>query len=352
MTYIAPEEVQTTRIRFGLCPTCGIQTQAINKNGNITAITNPSVHNSRCLLCNPLPKFYYPSETSCSISTSSSPSTSSLPSIRSFPSDVSAGRGTVMPSHFKSQNFQQQRFSLPENIVEIKPKNRISHNSKDVLFSQSVELNSVTKSTNKNHGILRNRIPTSGELFQEGWDYLMGDNYTPIDKVVGESLITNAMRHGSVAAKGFCFFLGWGGHTKDYSEALKWFSLGIRTEKSIAVFLAIKGYFYLNGFGVKIDMKTGISLIERAVILNHAWSQNMLGFCYQKGQGVGKNILKARNLYKLAAMKGYCKAQYNLGELYLGPEEIRTNREEGLKWLIKAAQQGHFKARERLGWLD
>jgi len=65
---------------------------------------------------------------------------------------------------------------------------------------------------------------------------------------------------------------------------------------------------------------------------------------------VEKTISKTYKLYKLAAMKGYSKAQYNLGELYLSSKGIKNNREEGLRWLIKSAQQDHWKAMERLGW--
>ena len=52
MIKIAVLEVQNTRIRFGLCPTCGIQTQTPDGQ----PLTNRQVLNSRCLLCNPLPK--------------------------------------------------------------------------------------------------------------------------------------------------------------------------------------------------------------------------------------------------------------------------------------------------------
>lgn len=47
-------EIQKSRLRLGLCPTCGIQTQTYDKDGKYQPVTNSDVFESRCLLCNPL----------------------------------------------------------------------------------------------------------------------------------------------------------------------------------------------------------------------------------------------------------------------------------------------------------
>mmetsp|Transcript_20017 Transcript_20017/g.24511 ORF Transcript_20017/g.24511 Transcript_20017/m.24511 type:complete len:517 (-) Transcript_20017:83-1633(-) len=239
------------------------------------------------------------------------------------------------------------RFNKEARIGDLNKKS--THGFTNELPSQSVVLTAVTEKIMKFRGILKNRTGAD-ELFQKGWNHLMGDNHIPIDKAIGERHIATAMRDGCVAAKAFCFFLGWSGHNKDYSEALTWFSKGIHSGKNFAACLAIKGYLYLNGYGVKVDNKKGVRLIKMAVTLDHAWAQNMLGQYYMEGDVVEKNVSKARKLFNIAATRGYCKAQYNLGNLYLCGGGTQINQNEGLKWMIRAARQDHWKARERLGW--
>ena len=91
-------------------------------------------------------------------------------------------------------------------------------------------------------------------------------------------------------------------------------------------------------------------MIEIAATSGLTWAQSILGYCYQNGYSFEKNVAKAHYLYKIAATKGCCEAQYNLGEYFLSAKGIHANQEKALKWLIKTAQQGHQKASTRLGW--
>ena len=45
-------------------------------------------------------------------------------------------------------------------------------------------------------------------------------------------------------------------------------------------------------------------------------AQYELGVCYETGDGVGKNEVKAVELYRKAAEQGYAEAQYKLGKCY------------------------------------
>lgn len=47
-------EIQKSRIRLGLCPTCGIQVRKHDEHGYYQPVTNSDVFESRCLLCDPL----------------------------------------------------------------------------------------------------------------------------------------------------------------------------------------------------------------------------------------------------------------------------------------------------------
>jgi len=295
MKYSAPEDVQKTRSSLGLCPTCGIQTQILHKNGNFTPITNSTVQNSRCLLCNQIPILETMLQRNDQLHTQinhdvlqSQFETKDLnyralsESISTYPFVAHKSNGIVRIQIKPNQ----VRLYCPSDTSSTISKSSASDD--DLITSQSSKsslslkkkyLNATMKNMTKMNGILKNRIPTAHELFQEGWNHLMGDNHTKIDKQIGERLITDAMHDGSIAAKAFCFFLGWGGHDQNYSKALKYLAKGIRSKRNVSTFLAIKGYFYMNGFGIKVDNKKGIRLIKKAAALDHACSQNTLGCC-------------------------------------------------------------------------
>ena len=64
----------------------------------------------------------------------------------------------------------------------------------------------------------------------------------------------------------------------------------------------------------------------------NAEAQNMVGFMYRWGQGVGQDFETARHWYRLAADQGHPTAQSNLGLLYrygLGVRKITAKRSCG-----------------------
>ena len=78
-----------------------------------------------------------------------------------------------------------------------------------------------------------------------------------------------------------------------------------------------------------------------------AQSQNSLGFMYEAGRGVEKDLKKASEWYRRAAEQGHVRAQMKLGELY---EAGRGYAEAG-KWYLKAAEQGQARAQYTLARL-
>jgi len=49
---------------------------------------------------------------------------------------------------------------------------------------------------------------------------------------------------------------------------------------------------YFQGEGVEIDKKKDVELYERAVSLGDASAMNNLGYCYQYGEGITKDMKK------------------------------------------------------------
>ena len=143
---------------------------------------------------------------------------------------------------------------------------------------------------------------------------------------------------------------------KRFNEAMQWYEQGLK-EKAIPVFkaLAEKGYTeaeWKYGSCLHDDKKyeEAVFWYRRAIQKNHAKAQNNLGFCYEYGEGVTKDIQKAVEWYTKAAKQGYDKAQCNLGWCYYTGEGVTKDMQKAVKWYTKAAEQGFARAQFNLGW--
>lgn len=75
-----------------------------------------------------------------------------------------------------------------------------------------------------------------------------------------------------------------------------------------------------------------------------------IGHLYRWGQGVEKDISQAIHWYRMAAEKGFSRAQANLAAIYLqGDEGTPVNYEEAHKWFAAAAVQNLAVAQYNLG---
>lgn len=75
-----------------------------------------------------------------------------------------------------------------------------------------------------------------------------------------------------------------------------------------------------------------------------------IGHLYRWGQGVEKDIAQAIHWYRLAAEKGFSRAQANLAAIYLqGEEGTAVNYDEAHKWFAAAAVQNLAVAQYNLG---
>jgi TPR repeat protein len=87
-----------------------------------------------------------------------------------------------------------------------------------------------------------------------------------------------------------------------------------------------------------------ITVIEKKAKQGDANSQYLLGFLYDQGEQIPKDLSNALIWYKKAAAQGHAKAQFSLGRLYDLGEGIAEDNQEALKWYRKAAQQGDVSA--------
>jgi TPR repeat protein len=63
--------------------------------------------------------------------------------------------------------------------------------------------------------------------------------------------------------------------------------------------------------------------------------------CYEKGIGTKINKTKAFELYKIAAEKEHSIAQYNLGYFYENGLSIEKDLVQAILWYNKAAESGY-----------
>lgn len=102
---------------------------------------------------------------------------------------------------------------------------------------------------------------------------------------------------------------------------------------------------YLHGIkGIPQDFEKAVELLIHGGKLGSIFCYYELSNCYQTGQGVNKNMKKAKHFMELAAKGGLAIARYNLGCF----EWQEGNTNQAMKhWLI-AASAGHDKALENV----
>jgi len=184
----------------------------------------------------------------------------------------------------------------------------------------------------------------SENQFQEGWDYLLGDHHNVIRKALGQSLIVKAMYDGSVVAKAYCLFRGWGDIEKNHEEA---YDLLIKKGNNSNA-LALQAYFRRNGYGCDPDPIDAIRLFSSAAETRHSWAIAMLAFFYQEDEVIPKDDKRAFRLYRKSANLGYTRAKHNLAEMYWEGRGVLENREEAMRWFREASHQEYDRSKLKL----
>ena len=130
------------------------------------------------------------------------------------------------------------------------------------------------------------------------------------------------------------------------------------------------GEMYDNGEGVPQDFAGAVKWYRKAANQGHADAQynlamvcqggrriydaqhNDISVMHYKGKGVPEHDMEeAVKWLRKAAEQGHAWAQCELGEIYCtGSGGVRRDYVEGEKWLRQAAEKGHAEAQNRLSW--
>jgi len=96
------------------------------------------------------------------------------------------------------------------------------------------------------------------------------------------------------------------------------------------------------------DTATAARLFERAAAQGNRRARYQLGLLYARGDGVEKDLNKARELFRQAAMQGHPKAQFYLGQMYAFGDGGVRDPVRATMWFWLAASLGDRYARDSL----
>ncbi len=109
------------------------------------------------------------------------------------------------------------------------------------------------------------------------------------------------------------------------------------------------GWVYQEGDGVKRDMKAAVKWFQKAADQNNPAALAALGEMYQAGQGVPSDLTNAARLYRQAADMGSVAGQYNLAYLCEQGTGVAQSETEAAKWYQLAAEGGDPLAQYAIG---
>ena len=92
------------------------------------------------------------------------------------------------------------------------------------------------------------------------------------------------------------------------------------------------------------------SMYYNAALKNHAVAQLNVGYYYDIGRGVTRDIVKAIEWYEKAAANGNGRAMNNLGLCYLNGDGVAVNYQKAVEWFQKAAASDSYAAIANIGY--
>lgn len=137
------------------------------------------------------------------------------------------------------------------------------------------------------------------------------------------------------------------GVKRDLKEGVKW--LNKSSDQGNDKGMCLLGAQYLNGEGVDKDIQQAVRLLTEAGKKENVTALHTLGLLNIQGKVIPKNAEKAIEYYKKAAEKDFVPSQYSLGMLYLEEKETPRNEEEAVKYLQLAARTGDKDANLQYG---
>ena len=149
--------------------------------------------------------------------------------------------------------------------------------------------------------------------------------------------------------RGKDFYYGRNGKKQDYTQAAQWYRKA--AEQGHTEAQTDLGYMYERGYGVTKNLKTAVEWYARGAQSGSSVGQCNLGYMYEKGRGVPKSHETAVYWYRKAAEQGNLRGQCNLAYMYEKGYGLPQNYDQAVYWYRKAAERNDARGEFSLGWM-
>ena len=103
------------------------------------------------------------------------------------------------------------------------------------------------------------------------------------------------------------------------------------------------------GRGVPQDFPEALKWFRLSAMQGFAKAQYNFGVMHEKGQGQPQNFAEALRWFRLAAAQGFVDAQYNIGAMYAEGRGVKQDSAIATNWFRLAATAGSVDAQYNLG---
>lgn len=112
----------------------------------------------------------------------------------------------------------------------------------------------------------------------------------------------------------------------------------------------VMGVVYEQGTKtIQADDDKAVNWYRKSAEQGHPNAQFALGYMYENGRGVNKDVIKATMYYRKAAEQNFELAQYNLACNYVLGRGVEKDYYQAFVWALKAADRGEPVAQNYLG---
>lgn len=215
------------------------------------------------------------------------------------------------------------------------------------LDGRKVNAAMVKKKISPRKGMKAFLTPVEMELPEDRIETIESKERRPVFEEYPEDSLEDRAKTGDINAQAE---LGYQYLSKqDYQNAQLWFNK--LAQINIPSGQRGLGWLYQNGLGVSKNMEKALEYYKKAADQNFSHAQNDLGWIYLNGMGVGKNKSLAVQYFAMAANNGFALAQDNLGSLYLNGNGVTKDYKKAFTWFQKSADQNHHNAMNSLGFI-
>lgn len=182
-----------------------------------------------------------------------------------------------------------------------------------------------------------------GNIFLQGLG-IERDVFRALEYYFRASAKANVYAYHSLAS---CYQNG-DGVLKNEDKAIDYYKMAAKA-KFVPSLISLSFCSRMGAEG-RADARECFKNMIKAANMGNSYAQNCIGFFYEEGYGVEKNIRKAVEWYLKSAQQENPWAQCNLGCIFFEGIEAKINRKRAIKYFIKSAKNNHPRAYEKLAY--